>query len=132
VPVAPLALSQSLALLLLFVVLPFAVAAGVIAFINWRSESGPPPVRTSELLASGERAEAEIVSVRPLGGFLDVRPMVKLRLSVRADGGPAFELEVVQSFPRPTSRQLRVGDRVEVRLSADRRAGAVVPPADPT
>ena len=82
---------------------------------------------TSEILATGERADGEIVSVRNLGTIVDLRPMVKVVLNITThDGGEPFELEVVQSFPRSVIYSLRPGERVDVRLSPDRSAGAVV------
>ena len=114
--------------MLLFVVLPFVLAALIIPLVSWRSRNWPkPPLLTSEILATGERAEGEIVSVRNLGTIVDLRPMVKVVLNVvTRDGGDPFELEVVQSFPRSVVYGLRPGERVEVRLSPDRTAGAVV------
>jgi hypothetical protein len=128
-------LTQTQALLLLFVVLPFLVAAIVIPFVAWRSSGQPKPIRTSEILAHGTPAEAEILSVRPLGSILDLRPMVRfvLRVTAEPDYAP-FELEVIQSLPRGAVRDFHQGERVEVRLTPDRSAGAVVwggpPPAE--
>jgi hypothetical protein len=123
-------------LLVLFVLLPFAVAGLVIPFVAWRSSGNPPPVRISEILAHGQPGEGEVVSVKALGGVLDMRPMVRfvLRVSVAIDEDP-FELEVIQSLPRGVVREIRPGDVLEVRLTADRSAGAVVwggppPPLD--
>jgi hypothetical protein len=133
-PAALVAATQAVELLLLFVVLPFIVAALVIAFVSWRSGDGIPPVRTSEILASGVPGEAEVICVKAMGGFLDVRPMVRIDLRVRADGGASFDLEVTQSIPRAVLRELSAGDVVEVRLTADHSAGAVVLgglPSDP-
>jgi hypothetical protein len=127
-------LSPTGALVVLFVVLPFAVAAVVIPFVAWRHSNDPKPVLTSEILAHGVPARAEIVSVRQLGTIIDLRPMVRflLRVSGAADDAP-FELEVIQSIPRYAVRDFRPGDHVEVRLTADHSAGAVVwsglPPA---
>jgi hypothetical protein len=53
--------------------------------------------------------------------------MVRLDLRVTTGGGPAFDLQVTQSLPRPFARRLRVGDRVEVRVLPDHTAAAVVP-----
>jgi hypothetical protein len=127
-------LSPTQALVVLFVVLPFAVAAIVIPFVAWRNSSGPRPILTSEILAHGVLAHAEILSVRPLGSFLDLRPMIRFELRVTASpADPPFQLEVVQSLPRYAVRDFRPGDRIEVRLTPDHSAGAVVwsglPPA---
>ncbi len=119
-------MTQVQAVVLLFVVLPFIVAGAVIAFVNWRSSSGPAPVRTSTILATGEPGEAEVLAIRSFGGLLDTRPMVRLDLRVTSPGAPAFDLQVTQSLPRPYARSLRVGDRVEVRVLPDRSAGAIV------
>jgi hypothetical protein len=132
---APVAVTQAFYLVVLFVVLPFVVAAGAIRFVTWRSRHDPPPVRTSDLLAHGEPAEAEILSIKPMGGFLDVRPMVRFGLRVDAgQGAAAFDLEVTQSIPRAMLKGFSTGERIDVRLSADRSAGAVVlgawPPDD--
>jgi hypothetical protein len=111
----------------LFILLPIALAAVLVPIMVWRSSRGPRPILTSEILANGVPGEAEILSVRPLGSILDMRPMVRfvLRVTDRADGGP-FELEVVQSLPRAVIGTFRPGDRVEVRLTPDHAAGAVV------
>ena len=121
------AITQVQALVVLFVVLPFVVAAGVIAFVSWRSSDGPPPVRTSDILATGDPGEAEVLAIRSFGGLLDTRPMVRLDLRVTTAANPAFDLQVTQSLPRPYARALRVGDRVEVRVLPDRSGAAVVP-----
>jgi hypothetical protein len=118
--------SQSQELIFLFVVLPFLVAGAVIAFVSWRWKGKPAPVRTSAILADGEPAEAEVLSVRPLGSFLEVRPMVRFALRVRAASEEPFELEVIQSLPRGVMREFHPGDVVAVRLTADHSAGAVV------
>ena len=118
--------SQTQELLFLFVVLPFLVAGAVIAFVRWRWSGKPAPVRTSTILAEGEPAEAEVLSVKPLGSFLEVRPMVKFALRVRAASKEPFDLEVIQSLPRAVLREFRAGDVIDVRLTADHSAGAVV------
>jgi hypothetical protein len=123
------ALTQVQALVLLFVVLPFVVAGGVIAFVNWRSSSEPPPVRTSTILATGDPGDAEVLAIRSFGGLLDTKPMVRLDLRVTTGSDPAFTLQVTQSLPRPFARGLKVGDHVEVRVLHDRTAAAVVPSA---
>jgi hypothetical protein len=121
------AITQVQALVLLFVVLPFVVAGAVIGYINWRSSSEPPPVRTSTILATGEPGDAEVLAIRSFGGLLDTRPMVRLDLRVSALGEPTFDLQVTQSLPRQFARELRVGDHVEVRVLPDHTAGAIVP-----
>jgi hypothetical protein len=122
-----LALSQGQGLLLIFVVLPIVVAAVLVPFLVWRKSRGPRPVLTSEILATGERGEAEIVSVRTVGNILDPRPMVRFQLKVKASPAePSFDLEVVQSLPRYVIGDFRSGDVVEVRFTPDRAAGAVV------
>jgi hypothetical protein len=120
-------LSESEALVFLFVILPFAVAGLVIAFVSWRSSHGPQPLRTSQILAEGLPGEARVVSVKMYGGFLDPRPMVRIGLQVTAgvDGTP-FDLDVVQSLPKDVFRRLRPGETVAVRLTPDRTAGAIV------
>lgn len=114
---------------MLFVVLPFALAAVVIPFVAWRHRGDPKPVLTSDILATGVRGRAEIVSVRSLGSVVDLRPMVRFVLRVTAvdgTGGEPFDLVVVQSVPRSLVAVYRPGDTVEVRLTPDRTAGAVV------
>ena len=127
-------LSPTQALVLLFVVLPFVLAALVIPFVAWRHRGDPTPVLTSEILANGVRARAEILSVRSLGNILDVKPMVRFVLRISEPGGAGaaataeepFDLEVIQSIPRSLVGAYQAGDTVEVRLTADRTAGAVV------
>ncbi len=120
-------LTTTQALVVLFVLLPFALAAVIVPLVAWRWSRGPQPVLTSEILAGGLPAEAEILSVRPLGTFLDVRPMVRFQLLVMvAPEEDRFELEVVQSFPRGVLRDFRPGDIVEIRITEDRSAGAIV------
>lgn len=125
-------LTPSQALVLLFVVLPFVLAALVVPFVSWRHRNDPKPVLTSEILATGVRATAEILSVRSLGNILDVKPMVRFVLRVTETGGPdggtgePYELEVVQAIPRSLVGTYRPGDTVQVRLTPDRTAGAVV------
>jgi hypothetical protein len=120
------AITQVQALVLLFVVLPFIVAAGVIGLINWRSSAEPAPVRTSAVLATGEPGDGEVLAIRSFGGLFDTRPMVRLDLRVTTGGQPAFALQVTQSLPRPFARSLRVGDHLELRVLPDRSAAAVV------
>ena len=118
-------LSQTQALVLLFVVLPFVLAAIVVPLVAWSHSGKPRPVLTSEILAHGDPGQAEIVSVRNMGNLFDPRPMVRFALKVTADSEP-FDLEVVQSFPRDVIRSFHAGDVVQVRLTPDRTAGAVV------
>jgi hypothetical protein len=112
------------------VVLPFVMAGLVVPFVAWRHRGDPKPVLTSEILATGDRARAEILSVRSLGNILDVKPMVRFVLRVTPGppgaAGETFDLEVVQSIPRSLVGVYRAGDTVEVRLTPDRSAGAVV------
>jgi hypothetical protein len=122
-----LALTQGQGLVLIFVVLPIVLAAVLVPLMVWRNSRGPRPVLTSEILASGVRGEAEIVSVRTVGSILDPRPMVRFQLKVKAaPDEPPFDLEVVQSLPRYVIGEFRSGEVVEVRLTPDRTAGAVV------
>jgi hypothetical protein len=108
-------------------VLPFVLAGVIIPLVAWRSRNWPKPMLTSEILATGEPADGEIVSVKNLGTVVDLRPMVRVVLNVSPrDGGERFELEVVQSFPRFFVYSLKPGERIEVRLSPDRTSGAVV------
>jgi hypothetical protein len=117
------ALTQALELLALFVLLPFVVAAGVIWFISWRSRDQTPPVRTSDVLATGDAAQAEILAIKTFGGFLDARPMVRFTLRVE---GTDERLDVTQSVPRHRLRELSKGDLVDVRLTPDHQNGAIV------
>ena len=108
-------------------VLPFVLAALVIPFVAWRHRGDPKPIRTSDILAHGLPGRAEVLSVRALGSILDMRPMVRFQLRVSAAGGDApFQLEVVQSFPRSVVAEFHAGDEVEIRLTDDRSAGAIV------
>jgi len=121
-------LSPTQGLVVLFVLAPFAVAGVVIPLVAWRTSGAPRPVLTSEILANGRPAEAEILSVRNLGNILDARPMVRFALRVLADGDDQlpWDLEVVQWIPRRLVATFRPGDVVEIRLTADGSAGAVV------
>jgi hypothetical protein len=119
-------LSQTQALVILFIVVPIAAAAVIVPVAVWWLSRGPGPVRTSEILAEGTPAQAEILRVRSLGNVLDLKPMV--RFSVRVAGGPGeepFDLDVVQAVPRTMLGLFRPGDVVRVRLSADRTVGAI-------
>ncbi len=123
-------MSQTAALLLLFIVLPLVVAPIVIAFVARRSPALPPGFRTSELLLDGEPAEAELLAWKNKGPFLfDSRPMVEFKLAVRTDAGERIDLVIVQSFPRAVLSQLAEGMTLDIRLSADHTAGAIVPPS---
>lgn len=126
-PASLFGLSTTQALVVLFVVLPFALAVLVFLFVSWRTSDQPPPVLTSDILANGVPGRAEVMSVRSLGTILDVRPMVRFDLRVTAPGRDgAFDLEVVQALPRSLVRAFRAGDTVEVRLTPDLSRGAVV------
>jgi hypothetical protein len=129
-------LSQVQALVILFVVLPFVLAAIVVPLVAWRSSNGPRPVLTSDILAHGLPGSAEITAVKTLGSVLELRPMVRFNLLVRGDGaGPPFDLEVFQALPRGVIGRFRPGAVVEIRLTPDHSAGAVVwgegPPPGP-
>lgn len=118
---------QSTQLLLLFVVLPIVAGVVVMVLVAWRSPGVASGTRTSELLAHGQPGTAEILGVRRAGGVLDVRPMMFLRLSVRpADGGDAFDVDVVQALPRRLVSDLRPGVVVGVRVAPDHSAAAIV------
>lgn len=117
--------------MVLFVLLPFALAAVIFPLVSWRSSvatGGQKPILTSEILATGRPGQAQILGVRPLGSIVDVKPMVRFQLRVREYGGDGepFDLEVVQAFPRSVVRQFHPGDTVEVRLTPDRSRAAVV------
>ena len=128
-----LALTPATELLLLFIALPFAVGAIVMGLVSWRSQGGAPVHRTSVLLEHGEPARAELLELRTLGSFVDVRPMVAFRLAVRTgpagDDADPFELVVTQPVARRVAAALQPGMVLEVRLSADHTAGALVMPA---
>jgi len=120
-------LSTGQALVILFILLPVALALIVFPLVAWRSGRGPKPVLTSDILAHGEPGRARIVSVRNLGGPLDTQPMVRFNLEVRAAGqNDSFDMEVVQALPRSTVGYYRPGGIVDVRFTPDRTAGAVV------
>lgn len=120
-------LTTSQALVVLFVLLPLVLAAVIVPLASWRWSKGPKPVLTSEILATGEAGRAKIVSMKNLGGVLDMRPMVRFTLQVKArDSGEPFDLVVVQSLPRALVGDYHPGDVVDVRFTADRLAGAVV------
>jgi hypothetical protein len=121
-------LNQSQALVILFVILPFVLAAIIVPLVSWRSSKGPRPILTSEILSQGLPGRAEILSVRTLGSIIDVRPMVRfeLRITPASPGEEPFEIEAVQSLPRGVISRYRPGDWVQVRFMPDRQAAAVV------
>lgn len=123
-------MSTTDALVALFVVLPFALAALIFPLVAWRSSAragGEKPVLTRDILISGLPGRAQIVSVRPLGSIVDMRPMVSFQLRVLSSPAEEpFSLEVIQSFPRSALRQFHPGDPVEIRLTPDLSRGAVV------
>jgi hypothetical protein len=120
--------SQTAALLLLFVVLPLIVTPLVVWIVVQRAPDVPAGYRISELLDHGEEANAELIEWKNKGPFLfDSRPMIAYRLSVRTDGEP-YELLVTQSTPRDVVARLEQGMTLQVRVSRDRQAGAIVLP----
>ena len=120
-------LSQTQALVVLFVVLPLALAAVIVPLAVWRLSRGPKPVLTSEILDHGLPGEAEIISVRPLGSFLEFRPMVRFVLRVSADsGGVPSSWKWFSRCRVPVMSNFRPGGMVEVRLTPDHSRGAVV------
>lgn len=121
-----LGLSPVQALVILFVVLPIVAAAVIVPLVGWRTSKGPRPVLTSEILATGQPARGEILEVRSLGTILDVKPMVRFRLRVSAPADEPFDLTVVQSLPRSLVGRYRRGDVVELRVTSDRAAAAIV------
>jgi hypothetical protein len=125
------ALSQTSALLLLFIVLPIVAAPLIVALVSWHGQTVPAGLRTSDLLRDGEPAEAELLGWKNRGLFLDRTPMVAFRLAVQPPGAPGadpIELAVTQSTPRPLLSGLSAGMTIEVRLSPDRTAAAIVWP----
>lgn len=119
-------LSPVQALVILFVVLPVVLGAVIVPLVGWRTSKGPRPVLTSDILATGQPARGEILEVRSLGTILDVKPMVRFRLRVSEPAGEPFDLTVVQALPRSLVGRFRRGDVVELRVTADRSAGAIV------
>jgi len=118
------AVSQSVALLLLFIGLPLVLAYVVARLVQWRSEPFPPELRTSAILRDGEPAEGVLNDWRsPSQSFLDRHPMVTFRVSV--SGASPFDIEITQSVPRPILRQLERGMTVPLRLTADHAHGAI-------
>jgi len=124
-----LGLSQNSAFLLLFVVLPVVMAPIVIALVARRSPDLPAPYRTSQLLLDGEPVRAELLEWKNKGPFLlDGRPMVAFKLQLV---GEATEMSITQSVPRPLIGGLKKGMILDVRVSPDRAAGAIVLPLHP-
>ncbi|HVE95208.1 MAG TPA: hypothetical protein VNB24_09820 [Acidimicrobiales bacterium] len=120
-----LAVSQSVALLLLFVVLPLVLAYVIARLVQWRSEPFPAELRTSTILRDGDSAEGELIDWRsPAQSFLDRHPMVTFRVAVA--GREQYEIRITQSVPRGVLRHLERGMTVPIRLSADRTHGAIV------
>jgi hypothetical protein len=123
-------MSATAQLLLLFVVLPLIVAPIVIAIVVRRAPTVPPGHLISELLENGEPAEAELIAWKNKGPFLlDGRPMVAFNLSVRSED-EAYQLVIVQSVPRPLIGRLVKGMTLDIRVSPDHTAGAIVLPND--
>ena len=114
-----------MALLLLFVVVPVVTAVAVVALVQWRSAAVPAGYRTSDLLRDGTPATATLIEWRTPGqSFLEARPMATFRVAV-ADHEPG-ELSITQSVPRAVLRRMKPGMDLNVRLSPDGLAGAVV------
>lgn len=124
-PVWLTCVSQGTALLILFVVVPVVAAVAVIAFVQWRSPTMPAGYLTSELLRHGTPAQATLLDWKTPGqSFLDLRPMVTLRVAI--DDDEPSELTITQSLPRGVLHRMKPGMRLDVRLSKDGLAGAVV------
>ena len=119
-------MTQSGALVVLFVFLPVVVGVVVMVLVGRHGPQPPAGTRTSEILAHGERAEGEVLAARQRGTPLFLRPMVEIRLEVSPAQGEAFELTVVQSMARADLHELTPGRKLEVRLGPDRTTGAVV------
>lgn len=121
-------MSQGLALLLLFVVMPIVLGVAVAALVQWRSSPVAADELTSEVLRTGEPARATVLDWRSPGqSFVDRRPMVTFRVAL-VDGG--HELHITQSVPRIVLRRMQKGMTVDVRLSPDRASGAIVLPEE--
>ena len=117
-------MSLGTALLLLFVVMPVVVAVGVVALVKWRSPDVPAEHLTSELLRDGTPAKGTLVEWHITGqSFLDRRPMVDFRVALREDEP---EVSITQSVPREVLHRMKPGMPVDVRLSEDGSAGALV------
>jgi hypothetical protein len=119
------AVSDGVALLLLFVVLPLVLAYAIARLVQSRSDPFPPERRTSVLLRDGEAAEGRLLDWRsPAQSFLDRHPMVTFHVAV--EGATPFDIDITQSVPRDVLRRLERGSLVELRLSPDRVSGAIV------
>lgn len=106
-------------------VLPFFVAGIVIFIVVSRSPDVPAGLRTSSLLADGEPATGELLDWKVKSTvFMDRRPMVAMRIAVRDAG----ELNVTQAIPRPLLAALQEGMTLDLRLSPDGAAAAVIFP----
>lgn len=121
-------MSQGLALLLLFVVMPIVLGVAVAALVQWRSSPVAADELTSEVLRTGEPAQATVLDWRSPGqSFVDRRPMVTFRVAL-LDGGD--QLHITQSVPRIVLRRMQKGMTVDVRLGPDRASGAIVLPEE--
>ena len=119
------AVTQSAALVFLFVILPFVLAVVVAWFVERRSEPYPAERTTSVILREGTPAEATLADWRlPPQSFLDRHPMVTFDVEVHGDAPTA--MQITQSVRRAVLRSLEKGMTVDVRLSPDREAGAIV------
>lgn len=111
--------------LIIFVVVPLVVVGPIIWFVSRQARNDASPVLTSDVLATGEPAQAEITAVKSFGGFLDTRPMVRFGLRVAGADGP-YDIDATQSVPRRLLRDLHPGSVVHVRVTADHASAALV------
>ena len=119
-------MSTNAALLVIFVVLPLIVAPVVVMFVARRSPAVPPEHRTSWLLENGEPMSGELVSWKNKGPFLlDSRPMVAFVITVDGE-----RVDITQSVPRGVIAKLSEGMTLDLRVSPDRRAAAIVLPVE--
>ncbi len=117
--------TQGTALVFLFVILPVLLAVVVAWFVERRSAPFPAEHRTSHLLREGTPAEATLIDWRlPPQPFLDRHPMVTFDVEVAGD--PPAAMQITQSVRRPVLRSLEKGMTVDIRLSPDRAAAAIV------
>lgn len=115
------------AALLLFVVLPIVLGVAVIAWVQRHAPAVTAGHRTSDLLRDGIPATGTLIDWRTPGqSFLDSRPMTTFRVTLHGD--EPVELSITQSVPRGVLSSMKPGMEVDVRLSEDRSAGAVVLP----